>query len=303
MKKNFTLLATFILLSSAPLLAQEANQITVEITKEVDGKPRTFKKVYDSKKSLQDDQELQEFMGEDTRLNLWFGGANNFTPDFDELNEDFSKFYFHFNGDKSGTQNFSFFNSGDSAFTKILDLQMDELNDHMKTLDVKVSTNMKDIQDRIQLHFDDDGPFHYAFSDSLSEAIILKLDQHSKDGDESLRQVEVIVKKRLKITEDTEEFGKKGRVNTKDRLDLQNLSFYPNPAPNGRFRLRFDTPSESELAIKIYNLDGKEVFGRFFENHRGSYSEMIDLSGQSSGIYLLEITLNGKRLTRKIAIE
>ena len=108
--------------------------------------------------------------------------------------------------------------------------------------------------------------------------------------------------RRVNISDDTSEFGKKGKVSETNQLTLENLSYYPNPATNGRFKLKFDVPEVSELSIKIYNLDGKEILGRYFDAFDGTYSETIDLSGQSEGIYLLEIENNGKRLTRKIAI-
>ncbi len=299
MKKNFILLSTLMLLFGVPILAQEKGQIKVEITKEVDGKPQTFLRVYDSEKSLQADEELQQFMGEDKQLSLWFRNSDGFSSNFDSLSEERSNFYFHFNGDRQNSHNFSFFNSGDSAIAKD---STSQLTDHLKKLEVKVGTNMEDFHDQIQLHFDQDGQFNYAISDSLGEAIILKLD-HTSKGDKVHKQFEVVIKKRLKITEDTNDFGKKSTVNTKKLLELENLTFFPNPAPDGRFRLRFDLPDEGELSINVYNLDGKAVFNRYFERYSGQYSDMIDLSNQSRGIYLLEIELEGKRLTRKIAID
>lgn len=103
--------------------------------------------------------------------------------------------------------------------------------------------------------------------------------------------------------EDVSDFGKKGKVKANNQLQLDGLSFFPNPAPDGQLRLQFDTPEEGQLTIKVYNLNGKEVWSRYFEQYSGRYAEIIDLSKQQKGIYLLEITLNDKRLTRKIAID
>lgn len=118
-------------------------------------------------------------------------------------------------------------------------------------------------------------------------------------GDERVR---IITYKLVKISDNTDEFGKLGKVSENNRLELETLSYYPNPAPNGIFKLKFRTPSEGELSIKIYNLDGREIFSRYFERYSGLFSETIDLSGQAEGIYLMEIEMEGKRLTRKIAV-
>lgn len=95
---------------------------------------------------------------------------------------------------------------------------------------------------------------------------------------------------------------KKGEVNKNSKLELEDLSFYPNPSTTGRFKVRFKVPQEKELSIKVFNLDGKEVYNRYFERFGGTYSESIDLSGQSEGIYLLEISQGDKRITKKIVI-
>ncbi len=99
-----------------------------------------------------------------------------------------------------------------------------------------------------------------------------------------------------------DEFGKKGTVGKKEKLELELLEFLPNPSTNGKMKIRFEVPEEGELSIKVYNIKQKEVFNRYFERFGGLYSESIDLSGQSEGVYLLEITHNDKRLTRKVIV-
>ena len=100
-----------------------------------------------------------------------------------------------------------------------------------------------------------------------------------------------------------DEFGKKGKVNESDLLELEDLTFYPNPSKNGKIKVRFSTPSENNLSIKVSNLEGKEVFSRYFESFSGRYAETIDLSGQKEGIYLLEISQGKKRLTKKLVVD
>ena len=120
---------------------------------------------------------------------------------------------------------------------------------------------------------------------------------------EGMKGMEVFILKSINISDDVEEFGKKAEVKPSQKLVLEDLTYFPNPAPNGRFKLKFNVEEAAELEIKIYNLEGKAIFNRYFEQFRGQFSETIDLAQQKEGIYMLEITKDGKRLTRKIAID
>lgn len=84
-------------------------------------------------------------------------------------------------------------------------------------------------------------------------------------------------------------------------LDLEELSYYPNPNA-GKFTLAFKA-NKKPTEIKITSLDGKEVYTEKLQSFEGSYQKEIDLSGQQPGIYLLQV-LQGKRaLNKKIVIE
>lgn len=101
------------------------------------------------------------------------------------------------------------------------------------------------------------------------------------------------------VTEDVKEFGKKAEVKKGRELKINDLTF-----ETGRLlKVRFTAPEDGELTVKLTNHNSKEVYSRYFENHQGEFSEAMDLSQQKPGNYLLEINLNGKRLTRKITID
>lgn len=123
---------------------------------------------------------------------------------------------------------------------------------------------------------------------------------HSFDGD----HVKIIEIHKHVVIEDIEgdELGKRGFVSKKDQLNLENLDFYPNPS-KGRLKLKFTLPEEGPLDIKVFDLDGKEVYSRSFAFFGGTYNEYLDLTGQNEGMYLLEISSGKKRLTKKIIIE
>ncbi|WP_424962476.1 T9SS type A sorting domain-containing protein [Ekhidna sp.] len=268
-----TLVASLFVCGGALAQSYEEGKIVVEITRDVNGEKKTFKGEYHSTEEMRADPNYQEFAGEEGGFNFWFD--NEMDEDaflhLDQLKNQSHSFFKYFHGDDEDDGSGFFFkqfddDSLDGFFNFHMDnMDMDAFKERMKNLSKEMETMMG--------HF------------------------YEKDGD---RHVKVI--KRIKITDVDDEFGKKGRVDDDHVLELEDLSFYPNPSSNGRFKVRFQVPDENELTIKVSNLQGKEVFSRYFERFGGFYSETIDLSGQEDGIYLLEICQGKKRLTKKIVI-
>ena len=64
------------------------------------------------------------------------------------------------------------------------------------------------------------------------------------------------------------------------------LSIYPNPV-SGICHIDLNGPATSQLFIRIYNMKGKLVFEK---SHPKTTSCSIDISGLSSGIYILKVT-------------
>ncbi len=103
----------------------------------------------------------------------------------------------------------------------------------------------------------------------------------------------------VSIGEVGDEFGKRGKVEDRNKLELDDNYMIVGK----RLTLRFRTPEEGELTVKISNEGGKDIYNRYFESFGGTFSDQIDFSNYSDGKYLLEIELDGKRLTKKIVIE
>ena len=286
--------------------AQEKNdQVKVKITKDIEGETQTFEKTYASEEEMKTDKELKEFMGDDDEMRVWFSEDAHAPKiiELEKMGDDPHRFYFKF-GDEDMARNFHFFEPGDSATA--FDFQMEALGDELRTMEKTIRKHFESADGHRSMAFsfgDEDGEFDWHFSDSLSAEMREKMDKLRDEHRNFSRDIEVHVLKKVQISDDVDDFGKKGVVKSSEQLRLDDLRYFPNPAPDGRFHLQFDTPQPGELAIKIYNINGKEVFNRYFEKYGGRYSEMIDLSRQSEGIYLLEINLDGKRLTRKIAID
>ncbi|MEQ9008692.1 MAG: hypothetical protein RLP12_12455, partial [Ekhidna sp.] len=210
------------MLMTGGLLAQSGGEgkIKVEISKEIDGEKKTFKGEYNSTEEMYADPAYKEFAGEDDDFNFWFDGDSDqdIMIHLDQLRNQNRSFFKFFHGDGDGDVNNFFFKhfDGDSSegfFDLHLDgMDMEEYREKMKELGIEM--------DRLFDRFHDD------------------------DHD---RRVKVFEIKRVKIEDVSDEFGKKGKVDESSKLVLDDLSFYPNPSSNGRFKVRFKVPSEDEL--------------------------------------------------------
>ncbi len=282
MKNKMKIMAVLALLMMGFLAQAQSNdegKIVIEITKEINGEKKTFKGEYNSTEEMRADPQYQEFAGKDQGFNFWFDDEDSSEADIflhlDQLkNHHGSAFKFFHRGDDEEDNNTFFFKhfDGDSA-NSFLDIHLDGMDME------EYKERMKELGIEMEMLFD-----------------------RLNDGDDQRRHVQAFVIKRLKITDVDGEFGKKGNVEESNVLELEDLTFFPNPSSNGRFKVRFQLPQEGELSIKVSNLEGKEVFSRYFERFGGTYSELIDLSGQKDGIYLLEIGQGKKRVTKKILI-
>ena len=249
------------------LSAQESDQkIVIEITKDIDGERKTFKGTYDSEEEMRADPNYQEFSGDGESNSFWFStGDEDIVIHLDQMSDVHKNVFRYSDDNKKG-----FFFHLDDDSSSIFDFHMDTfdteaLGEKMKRLGIVMSDNFR----------------HLNLKDEDSRA-------------------KIIDSKKIKVTDVDGEFGRRGKVEKKEALALENLSFYPNSS--GKLKIRFETLVEDELSIKVSNLDGKDVFNRYFESFSGGYSETIDLSGQKEGIYLLEIIQGKKKVTKKVII-
>ncbi|MEQ9401994.1 MAG: T9SS type A sorting domain-containing protein [Cyclobacteriaceae bacterium] len=279
--KRHKLIVLAIIFTGASLTSyaqdKKDGKITIEITKEINGEKKTFKGEYENEEQMRADPNYQEFAGDDDSFNMWFGDSDH--QDM-MLHLDLLK-------DQAKTKLGFWFSDSTNSFFKHKDADSEDANIIFKLLD------------------DSAGGFSFFRGPGEEEMKELHIRLRSlMEGDDNESHVYVFSTKKIKVTEVTgDEFGDKGEVSKNSKLELEDLTFYPNPSTNGRFKVRFSVPEENELSIKVFNLEGKEVYNRYFERFGGMYSESIDLSGQSEGIYLLEIRQGSKRLTKKIVID
>lgn len=86
-----------------------------------------------------------------------------------------------------------------------------------------------------------------------------------------------------------------------DEFDsLDDLTVFPNPN-NGNFNVKFNSTSNDDVNIEVFDIRGRKVFGNLYRN-TGVFNQSIKLDNVQSGIYLLNISEGNRKVTKKIII-
>jgi len=101
----------------------------------------------------------------------------------------------------------------------------------------------------------------------------------------------------------TEEQTPNVQITTEVAAELADHKFdiFPNPS-SGVSTITFENASKGELNIEVFDLTGKLIYTQDkieFENY---FEDEINISNQPSGIYLVELFLNGKKYTKELVI-
>jgi PKD repeat protein len=83
---------------------------------------------------------------------------------------------------------------------------------------------------------------------------------------------------------------------------LSEVIIYPNPT-TGLFKIEMNNNLFGELIIDIFTHDGSKVLNIKFEKTIEHFQTQIDLSGQSKGMYLINLSLDKFRAVRKVLVE
>lgn len=79
------------------------------------------------------------------------------------------------------------------------------------------------------------------------------------------------------------------------------MNIFPNPS-SGVFTLELNAEKKQEIAIRILNQEGKEVYAKQGISFKSTYSEEIDLRNLADGVYFLNIISEGRKITKKVII-
>ena len=82
---------------------------------------------------------------------------------------------------------------------------------------------------------------------------------------------------------------------------LADFKIYPNPN-KGNFNVQFNSESNNEIKIAIYDISGRQIFNKSYQN-TGLFSENLQLNNVQSGVYLVNVIDGDKKEVKKIVIE
>jgi hypothetical protein len=86
--------------------------------------------------------------------------------------------------------------------------------------------------------------------------------------------------------------------------NITSFGLFPNPCTDGRFNVSFDAhQSISEATLALTNAMGQTVLGRTYHDVGISFFKEVDISSLANGLYFLEITVDGERLVRRLAVQ
>jgi murein DD-endopeptidase MepM/ murein hydrolase activator NlpD len=77
---------------------------------------------------------------------------------------------------------------------------------------------------------------------------------------------------------------------------------FPNPS-SGVFTVLYNAKEKFTASIVVRNMMGQIVYKGTSKEYYNALQERIDISGKTKGIYLVEITSGGKRITKKVLIQ
>ena len=89
-------------------------------------------------------------------------------------------------------------------------------------------------------------------------------------------------------------------VNVETTLPLESLELYPNPT-TGPVNVRFEAEAVP-TTVRIMDASGKTVYSKVMNQFNGSFSEQINLFGNTPGTYMLAIQQGKKVSSKKIVL-
>jgi len=87
--------------------------------------------------------------------------------------------------------------------------------------------------------------------------------------------------------------------------DIANFDYFnlsPNPN-NGNFSIALKSDNVNDITVKVFDIIGRQVFDRSYENNQSIFNKEIRLNNVQSGVYLVSITDGVRYNTEKIIIK
>ena len=135
-------------------------------------------------------------------------------------------------------------------------------------------------------------------SEELHEVIV---EEEGEDGQRIIIKKHISYSVSITDIEEDDELYQELKVEDAKPLELDDLSFYPNPN-NGQFNIAFAGKAKP-TRYRILNMSGQEILSKQLPEFSGNYQEEVDISNNEPGVYVLQIFQGNKALSKKIVIE
>ncbi|MDG1330697.1 MAG: Omp28-related outer membrane protein [Crocinitomicaceae bacterium] len=83
---------------------------------------------------------------------------------------------------------------------------------------------------------------------------------------------------------------------------FQGFSLYPNPASTVAV-VKVELEATSDVQLRLIDMSGKEVAARNYGAIEASSTIQLNTAELNAGVYLVELTVNGQRMTKRLVIE
>ena len=87
-----------------------------------------------------------------------------------------------------------------------------------------------------------------------------------------------------------------------DKEFSKNVTVYPNPS-NGLLNIKLENGIGKTIAINVFDALGRSAFHKTDVLNAGAYSNQIDISNLSKGVYMLQVQAGENISMRKVVIE
>jgi hypothetical protein len=79
------------------------------------------------------------------------------------------------------------------------------------------------------------------------------------------------------------------------------ISVYPNPN-TGMFTIDMNDVTAKDMSIRVVNMQGQNIFTETLKNVNSSMKKNIDLTNAATGIYLINIQVDGTNVTKRVHV-
>jgi hypothetical protein len=83
---------------------------------------------------------------------------------------------------------------------------------------------------------------------------------------------------------------------------IASVQMYPNPTSSNT-TVSMVLENEAIVGMRLMDLSGKVMIAKSYGSLVGSWSESIATSTFSTGIYLVELTIDGTKVTKRLVVE